>query len=49
MHTPPREQVEVECDKDELVFQAKFEDEFNKFCEENFVEKPKISSNQVEP
>ena len=48
-HTPPKEQVESycedECDKDELLFQAKFEDEFNKFCEENFVEKPKISSN----
>ena len=27
----------------------KFEDEFNKFCEENFIEKPKISSNQIEP
>ena len=46
-HTPPMEQVK--CDKDELVFQAKFEDEFNKFCEGKFVEKPKISSNQVEP
>ena len=40
-HTPPKEKVESycedECDKDELLFQAKFEDEFNKFCEENFV------------
>ena len=43
------EQFENECDKDELLFQAKFEDEFNKFYEENFVEKqPKILSNQVE-
>ena len=45
-NTPPKEQVELyyedECDKDELLFQAKFEDEFNKFCEESF-------SNQVEP
>ena len=48
-HTHHLEQFEDECDKDELVFQAKFMDKFNKFCEENFVEKPKISSNQVEP
>jgi len=45
-HTPLKEQVEIycedECDKDELLFQAKFEDEFNKFCVEIF-------SNQVKP
>ena len=39
-HTPLKEQVESycedACDKDELLFQAKFEDEFNKFCEESF-------------
>ena len=50
-HTPPKEQVESycedECDKNEFLFQAKFEDELNKFREKNFVEKPRISSNQV--
>ena len=44
-HTYHMEQFEDECDKNELIFQAKFEDEFNKFCKENFIEKQKISSN----
>ena len=48
-HTHHMEQVKNECDKGELVFQAKFEDEFNKFCAKNFVEKQNISSIQVEP
>jgi len=47
-HTPHVEQVESccenECDNDELLFQAKFEDEFCKFVEIFFVEEPKISS-----
>ena len=41
-HTHHMEQFEDKCDKDELVFQAKFEDEFNKFFEKNFIEKQKI-------
>jgi len=38
-HTHPKKQIESycedECDKGELIFQVKFENEFNKFCEEN--------------
>ena len=51
-HTPSLEHIEClckdECDEDELLFQAKFEDEFRKFYENNFVEELKISSDYAE-